>query len=104
VHTRYNLLEQTDLYTDFGLSDPTPDATSGWNYSLWDSAVWADNFLATQPVSGANPARYVRSATLSAQRSALPVAVDFAIGLRGQARARTVLVGVEVFFTQGGFL
>jgi hypothetical protein len=60
---------------------------SVWNSGQWDSAVWAGDYQPTQNVTGA-----------------VGLGVDVAIAIRGTAIARTVLVGMDIFFTQGGLL
>lgn len=60
-----------------------PDDDTG----TWDVEVWHDT---PRPAHGF--------------RGAVGMGRDFAIALRGVARSRTVLVGIDVLYTQGGFL
>lgn len=64
-------------------------ATTGsvWDVAVWDADVWGGATLPSAPVRGA-----------TGMGSAVAVAI------RGTAIARTVLVGIEVVYTSGGFL
>lgn len=67
-----------------------PVAASGassWDVGTWDASAWQDDYTATQ-------------AFISAEG----YGADMAIAVRGRAICRTVLVGIEVFFSQGGYL
>ncbi len=64
-------------------------ATTGsvWDVAVWDTDVWGGESLPSAPVRGA-----------TGMGSAVAVAI------RGTAITRTVLVGIEVVYTSGGFL
>lgn len=70
------------------VAEVSPGAGSGdvWDSGLWDEALWADS-VASQRVTGA-----------------VGMGVEFAIAIRGASPARTTLVGIDVVYTQGGFL
>lgn len=80
AHYRYDFTE---------LDTVTEGATSGdvWDAALWDDAIWAGSYQATQGVTGTSG-----------------LGVDVALAVRGTAITRTVLVGTDVFYTQGGYL
>jgi hypothetical protein len=71
------------------LDAPTGGTVTGeeWDGGVWDSSTWAGEYAATTPVRGATG-----------------MGVDMAIAVRGTATSRTVLVGIDVAYTQGGFL
>jgi hypothetical protein len=58
-----------------------------WDTGTWDSAVWGDGLTPSVGVTGA-----------------AGMDSDFAIAMRGAAIGRTIIVGWDVAFTQGGFL
>lgn len=58
-----------------------------WDHSTWDSSVWQAEYTPSQAVTGA-----------------VGMGVEMAVALRGAANSRTVLVGLDVFYTQGGLL
>lgn len=58
-----------------------------WDTALWDEAIWAGGSEASQNVTGT-----------------AGMGVDVAIAIRGTAITRTSLVGIDVFYTQGGAL
>jgi hypothetical protein len=60
---------------------------SVWNTGVWDTDVWSGEFVATQQATGAQG-----------------VGPEFALAMRGTANSRTIIVGTDVFFTQGGML
>lgn len=69
-------------------SAPSGSSTgAGWDYGLWNTAVWGGDYGAGQPMRGA-----------------AGMGRDVAIAIRGTATSRTVLVGYDVLFTQGGLL
>lgn len=81
---------------DFNLFDavflPTPSlatipGSSSWDTGLWDSALWAGEYI---------PSKDVRGTT--------GIGTDVAVALRGSADSRTVLVGFDVVFDVGGIL
>jgi hypothetical protein len=74
----YNLVEPTA---------PTGSPTGGWDSDKWDVAVWGGDYTSSSGVQGA-----------------CGMGRDVAIAVRGAARSRTVLVGVDVMFDQGGVL
>lgn len=61
--------------------------SGAWDTGLWDTAIWGDGFNTSQVIRGATG-----------------MGVDCAIAIRGASIGRTVLVGVDVAFTQGGWL
>jgi hypothetical protein len=77
---------------DFDITelDPvTPGVGGGstWDSALWDSGVWGGDYSPS-----------------SAVRGAVGMGVNVAMAWRGAAVDRTILVGFEVGYTQGGFL
>lgn len=58
-----------------------------WDGAVWDEDVWSGEYTTTQGVRGASG-----------------VGTDMAIAARGLAVGRTVLVGFDVMFQQGGVL
>jgi hypothetical protein len=69
---------------------PVSVGTNGrgsWDTAVFDTDVWAGEYQATQAASGASG-----------------MGVDVAIALRGTATSRTVVVGFDVMFDQGGML
>jgi hypothetical protein len=77
----------------FDLSEPEPPVGSpaggsnAWGSGVWDTAVWGGDGTPSQRMCGASG-----------------MGRDVAIAVRGAASSRTVLVGVDVFFQQGGLL
>lgn len=70
--------------------DPVSGAVLGgdeWDSGLWDAALWSGEYQASQEVRGA-----------------VGMGVDMAIAARGTATSRTVVVGFDVGYTEGGFL
>jgi hypothetical protein len=79
-----------DAKARYGFDLTEPDAPSGtpsggWDEGLWDEAVWSPEIVPYAPLIGATGCGR-----------------DVAIALRGSATSRTVLVGVDVWFEQGG--
>lgn len=77
---------------DFDFGEAQPPASSGstgdlWDAGLWDSARWAAEFIASQQIRGASG-----------------MGSHVAVAARGAASARTILVGFDVLFDQGGVL
>jgi hypothetical protein len=62
-------------------------AAEGWDSGVWDEAVWAGASAPTQEVRGTTG-----------------MGSEVAISIRGVAVSRTVLVGISVTYTSGGFL
>lgn len=58
-----------------------------WDSATWDVDVWG---------GGTPPTQVTRGTT--------GMGVEVAVAIRGASVGRTVLVGIDVFFTQGGFL
>lgn len=58
-----------------------------WDSGEWDSAVWGGDYGPIQVISGVSG-----------------MGPEFAIAFKGTARSRTVLVGMDVAFSQGGYL
>jgi hypothetical protein len=65
----------------------TGSATTGWDASVWDVSTWGGAYTASDTTSGATG-----------------MGVSVAICVTGAATSRTVLTGVEITYTQGGFL
>jgi hypothetical protein len=65
---------------------PTP-GEGLWNTGVWDESPWLGELVATQTFSGA-----------------FGMGREVAIGIRGTAISRTTLVGMDVYFEQGGLL
>jgi hypothetical protein len=81
-------LEATARY-DYDFSEPTSPtagtATAGWDYGTWDTSTWDGDYAAAAPLGGAvGMGRHV------------------AIAVRGESTTRTVYVGCDVTFEQGG--
>jgi len=75
---------------DFSELDPVspgPPGSNTWGSGIWDSTLWDNNYTASQ---------FTRGAT--------GLGTDVAIALRGSSVGRTILVGIDVMFTQGGIL
>lgn len=76
---------------NYDMSEPTaPGAiagVSGWDVGLWDSSTWDADYKAATPIGGA-----------------VGMGRDVAIAVRGSATSRTILVGVDVVYEQGGVL
>jgi hypothetical protein len=75
---------------DFDIVEPAAnplEALGGWDVEEWDSAVWGTEFDAANLLQGATG-----------------MGRDVAIAIRGSATSRTTLVGVDVYFEQGGLL
>lgn len=81
-------LEATALY-DYNFNEPTAPtagtASAGWDYGTWDTSTWDGDYTAAAPLGGAvGMGRHV------------------AIAVRGASTTRTVYVGCDVLFEQGG--
>lgn len=76
----YNLTELASVATD------APGAGS-WDVGEWDEAIWGDAYNPIQPVLGASG-----------------MGIDTAIAIRGAATSRTILVGFDILYRQGGWL
>jgi len=77
---RYSLAEVDSV-------SPGAFGSSAWDSGVWDSAVWGGEYSATQQVGGA-----------------VGIGSEFAIAIRGTATSRTVLVGLDAAYKQGGLL
>jgi hypothetical protein len=73
--------------TELATVNSGPPASGDWDGGVWDTAVWGDGYSASQDIHGA-----------------VGMGVDVAIAIRGAATSRTVLVGFDVAFEQGGWL
>ncbi len=72
-------------FTELGtVAQPAP-GTNSWDTGLWDTAVWGGEFAPSGEFRGADGAGR-----------------KVAIAVRGTATSRTVLVGYDVHFRQGG--
>jgi hypothetical protein len=65
---------------------------AGTSGSLFDVGTWDASTFGSEPL----PAQYVKGAT--------GVGAYVAIAIRGTSRSRTILVGLEVFLKEGGYL
>jgi hypothetical protein len=70
-----------------------PSANPGTGGSLWGSAVW-----------DADSALWAGTRTSRTASGATGLGVDVSVALRGAAISKTVLVGLDVYFTEGGLL
>lgn len=61
--------------------------SSSWGSGVWDSATWGADYIAARMMTGASG-----------------IGRDVAIAMRGNARSKTTVVGVDVMFNQGGAL
>lgn len=84
ANARYNY----DLTELASVAEGAASGSSSWDVGLWDSATWQSEL--------GNADYRSKGATGSGR--------DFAIALRGTSNGRTVLVGVDVFFQQGGLI
>lgn len=82
VHARYKF-DQTE---PSAVAEGVPGQGS-WDVGVWDTAVWGGDYSPSQAVRGA-----------------AGMGTDVAIALRGTATSRTIFVGCDVGFSQGGFL
>lgn len=64
-----------------------PSGTGTWDDASWDSSLWGGDYVPTQAVRGATG-----------------LGVEVAIAMRGQAVARTIILGWDVLYSQGGWL
>jgi len=76
----------------YDFTELAPVSASGggsgtWDGSIWDEDVWGGEYQASQQLRGG-----------------VGMGVDMAVAIRGTAVSRTVLVGVDVLYTQGGLL
>jgi hypothetical protein len=69
------------------LIDAAQPSTSLWDSAIWDSSTWAPEYSASQDVRG----------TTGMGR-------EVALAIKGTAAARTILVGFDVDYTEGGLL
>lgn len=76
----YNLVE-------VAAPSATAEGAGGWDSDLWDAGVWGGEYMARQPLQGA-----------------VGMGRDVAIAIRGRAKSRTALVGIDVLYEQGGVL
>lgn len=76
-------------YSFAELSAVTQTAGTGdvWDAAVWDASIWGGDYQATQAVTGTTG-----------------MGIDVAVAMRGTAIARTVLVGMDLFWTEGGYL
>lgn len=74
-------------FTELAPVSATGGGAGTWDNSTWDSDVWGGEYQASQQLRGGTG-----------------LGVDMAVAVRGTATARTVLVGVDIMFTQGGVL
>jgi hypothetical protein len=73
---------------DFSELDPVTPSIPGsgsWDGGTWDSAVWGGDYTASQKMRGLEG-----------------TGTDVALAIRGSATGRTILVGIDVGFEQGG--
>lgn len=79
---------------NFNLDEPNPPAGAPaigqpgtWDTAVWDTSLWSGEYTPAQPMQG----------TTGMGR-------DVALAIRGTAISRTILVGIDVLFQQGGLL
>jgi hypothetical protein len=74
-------------YNLAGIADQTEGSATGnvWDVALWDAGTWGDEYMARRHTQGATG-----------------MGSTVAISIKGTSRSRTVLVGVDVAFKQGG--
>lgn len=75
---------------DMRSADDVTGGTTGedeWGGATWGESTWAGSYTASRDVRGA-----------------VGMGTDLAIGIKGTATSRTVLVGIDVVFSPGGFL
>jgi hypothetical protein len=82
VEARYDF----DL-TELAPVSPSPGLGSLWDTGVWDTAVWGGDYSPSSQVRGL-----------------IGIGVNVAMAWRGAAVDRTILMGFDVGFTQGGFL
>lgn len=74
-------------FTEISPVSATGGGSGTWDGSTWDEDVWSGEYQASQQVRGG-----------------VGLGIDMAVAIRGTAVARTVLVGIDVMYTQGGLL
>lgn len=76
---------------NYDFTEPSAPSGNGgggagaWDSGVWDSATWQPDFVATQPILGASG-----------------MGREVSVALRGNAIAPTTLVGVDLYYTEGG--
>lgn len=78
-------------FSELAAVTPAVPASGAWDSSVWDTSVWG----------GADGSGYAPQQEV---RGAIGVGTDVAIAIRGSSVGRTILVGVDIGFTQGGVL
>jgi hypothetical protein len=77
----------------YDFNEPTVTVGNGgggsgaWDSGVWDTAIWGGETTATQPILGTSG-----------------IGREVSVALQGNAISSTTLVGVDVYFTQGGTL
>jgi hypothetical protein len=71
--------------TEAGQPSAASDSAALWDSAAWDSALWGGEYAPTQQLRGATG-----------------MGRSVAVAIRGTAIARTVWVGTDILFTQGG--
>lgn len=66
---------------------PTGSLAEGWDYGDWDSEIWGGEFTTNAPMGGA-----------------FGLGRAVAIAARGKSVSRTIIIGFDVLFEQGGAL
>jgi hypothetical protein len=80
---------------NFNFTEPNPPSGavstalggSAWDVALWDLGVWGGDYTTTQEIQGTSG-----------------LGKDVAIAIRGRATARTVYLGADIMFDEGGLL
>lgn len=83
------VIQATALY-DYDLNEPDAPSGSpsgGWDTGVWDDELWGGDYVAAQLLDGG-----------------AGMGRDVAIAISGSTSTRTVFVGVDVTFVQGGIL
>jgi hypothetical protein len=82
---------QVEARYGYDLREASAPAAASSGGNTWDAGVWDD-------------AEWTELAATQAPRGATGMGVDVAIALRGTAVSRTVVVGFDVVYTEGGVL
>ena len=75
----------------YDISEPTAPTDNGgggsnaWDSAVWDAATWQPDVVPSQPIRGVSG-----------------MGREVSVALQGNAIARTTLVGLDVYFTEGG--
>jgi hypothetical protein len=84
AEAKYNM----DLSELAAFNSTISGTANSWDVGRWDSMIWQAGSLGASTIGG----------------SAGGLGKEVAISIRGNASSRTTLVGIDVYFTEGGFL